>query len=159
MAPDLSAISTSTMGRPRATTSAPAMASQSLTPRQPAHGPHISAALPPPGSPPLGTGDNGITRTAQGKSTVAGVTLMSSPTNETRAIASSSAADDFGSPSSARERARSDGMWNFRAPKYTYPSTANVSKLPAGESIDSRAIYSPPADSICGIDSILHLDI
>ncbi|KGO40655.1 hypothetical protein PEX1_031940 [Penicillium expansum] len=66
MAPDLSAISTSTMGRPRATTSAPAMASQSLTPRQPAHGPHISAALPPPGSPPLGTGDNGITRTAQG---------------------------------------------------------------------------------------------
>lgn len=101
MAPDLSAVSNSTMARPRAVTSAPAMASQSPTPRQPVHGPHISTALPPPGSPPPGTGDYGITSTAQGKSTVAGTTLMSSPTNRIRAIASSSAADAFGSPSSA----------------------------------------------------------
>ncbi|KAJ5214197.1 hypothetical protein N7449_001366 [Penicillium cf. viridicatum] len=66
MAPDLSAVSNSTMVRPRAATSAPAMASQSPTPRQPVHGPHISTALPPPGSPPLGTGDYGISSTAQG---------------------------------------------------------------------------------------------
>ncbi|CAI7676647.1 unnamed protein product [Penicillium palitans] len=66
MAPDLSAVSNSTMARPRAVTSAPAMASQSPTPRQPVHGPHISTALPPPGSPPHGTGDYGITSTAQG---------------------------------------------------------------------------------------------
>lgn len=101
MAPDLSAVSNSTMARPRAVTSAPAMASQSPTPRQPVHGPHISTALPPPGSPPHGTGDYGITSTAQGESTVAATTLMSSPTNRTRATASSSAADTFGSPSSA----------------------------------------------------------
>ncbi|KAJ9487328.1 hypothetical protein VN97_g5995 [Penicillium thymicola] len=66
MAPDLGAVSSSTMSRPRAATSAPAMASQSPTPRQPVHGPHVSTALPPPGSPPLGTGDYGITSTAQG---------------------------------------------------------------------------------------------
>ncbi|KAJ5608031.1 hypothetical protein N7537_004650 [Penicillium hordei] len=66
MAPDLSAVSNSTMVRPRAATSAPAMASQSPTPRQPVHGSHISTALPPLGSPPLGTGDYGITSTAQG---------------------------------------------------------------------------------------------
>ncbi|KAJ5867222.1 hypothetical protein N7534_001775 [Penicillium rubens] len=65
MAPDLSAVSNSTMARPRAATTAPAMASQSPTPRQPVHGPHTSATLPP-GSPPLGTGDYGITSTAQG---------------------------------------------------------------------------------------------
>ena len=101
MAPDLSAVSNSITARPRAATSAPAMASQSPTPRQPVHGPHISTALPPPGSPPPGTGDYGITSTAQGKSAVAGVTLLGSSTNRTRAIASSSTADDFGSPSSA----------------------------------------------------------
>lgn len=78
MAPDLSAVSNSTMARPRAATTAPAMASQSPTPRQPVHGPHTSATLPP-GSPPLGTGDYGITSTAQGKSAVAGVTSMSIP--------------------------------------------------------------------------------
>ncbi|OQE28100.1 hypothetical protein PENFLA_c005G01172 [Penicillium flavigenum] len=65
MAPDLSVVSNSTMARPRAATTAPAMASQSPTPRQPVHGPYTSATLPP-GSPPLGTGDYGITRTAQG---------------------------------------------------------------------------------------------
>ncbi|KAF3029437.1 hypothetical protein E8E15_010124 [Penicillium rubens] len=65
MAPDLSAVSNSTMARPRAATTAPAMVSQSPTPRQPVHGPHTSATLPP-GSPPLGTGDYGITSTAQG---------------------------------------------------------------------------------------------
>jgi Tfp pilus assembly protein FimV len=78
MAPDLSAVSNSTMARPRAATTAPAMVSQSPTPRQPVHGPHTSATLPP-GSPPLGTGDYGITSTAQGKSAVAGVTSMSIP--------------------------------------------------------------------------------
>ncbi|KAJ5502378.1 hypothetical protein N7463_005252 [Penicillium fimorum] len=65
MAPVLSATSHSNMSRPRAATTAPAMASQPSTPRQPVHGPHTSVALPPPGSPPLGTGDCGITRTAQ----------------------------------------------------------------------------------------------
>ena len=42
--------------------------------------------------------------------------------------------------------------------KYIYPSTADASKLSAGESIDSRAIYSSPADSICCIDDILHVN-
>lgn len=82
MAPDLSAVSNSNMARHRAVTTAPAMESQSPTPRQPVHGPHTSAVLPPPGSPPPGTGDYGITSTAQGKSTVAGVTLMSSRLTE-----------------------------------------------------------------------------
>ncbi|OQD98224.1 hypothetical protein PENVUL_c074G00292 [Penicillium vulpinum] len=66
MAPDLSADSNSNMSRPHAATTAPAMASQSPTPRQPTHSPHTAAAFLPPGSPPLGTGDYGITRTAQG---------------------------------------------------------------------------------------------
>ncbi|KXG54069.1 uncharacterized protein PGRI_072130 [Penicillium griseofulvum] len=66
MPPDLSATANSNMSRPRAATTAPAMASQSSTPRQSVHAPHTSAVLPPPGSPPLGTGDYGITRTAQG---------------------------------------------------------------------------------------------
>ncbi|KAJ5787720.1 hypothetical protein N7457_002710 [Penicillium paradoxum] len=66
-APDLSAVSNSTMPRPRAaTTGLPIMASQTPTPRQPVHGPHVSVALQSPGSPPLGTGDYGITSTAQG---------------------------------------------------------------------------------------------
>ncbi|KAG0157024.1 Protein vip1 [Penicillium digitatum] len=66
MASDVSAGSNSTMAQSRPTTSAPTMASQAPTPRQPVHGPHIFAALPPPGSPPLGTGDYRITRTVQG---------------------------------------------------------------------------------------------
>ncbi|KAJ5373204.1 hypothetical protein N7517_005210 [Penicillium concentricum] len=66
MAPDLSATSHSNMSRPRAATTAPAMASQPPTPRQPVQGFHTSVAFPPPGSPPLGTGDYSITRTAQG---------------------------------------------------------------------------------------------
>ncbi|EKV09380.1 hypothetical protein PDIG_30240 [Penicillium digitatum PHI26] len=65
MASDVSAGSNSTMAQSRPTTSAPTMASQAPTPRQPVHGPHIFAALPPPGSPPLGTGDYRITRTVQ----------------------------------------------------------------------------------------------
>ena len=101
MASDVSAGSNSTMAQSRPTTSAPTMASQAPTPRQPVHGPHIFAALPPPGSPPLGTGDYRITRTVQGKSLVAGVTLTSSSTNGTRTIAPSSAADAFGPPFSA----------------------------------------------------------
>ncbi|KAJ5881982.1 uncharacterized protein N7529_000654, partial [Penicillium soppii] len=57
-------LSSSNMSRPRAaTTVLPAMASQSPTPRQPGQGPHTSIL---PGSPPLGTGDYGITSTAQG---------------------------------------------------------------------------------------------
>ncbi|KAI3109396.1 hypothetical protein CBS147333_5718 [Penicillium roqueforti] len=66
MAPDLSAASDSTMAQPPAATTAPAMASQAPTSRQSVHGSHTSVTLPPPGSPPLGTGDYGITRTAQG---------------------------------------------------------------------------------------------
>ncbi|KAJ5194110.1 hypothetical protein N7491_001445 [Penicillium cf. griseofulvum] len=66
MAPDLSATANSNMSRPREATTAPAMASQSSTPRQLTHAPHTSTPLPPPGSPPLGMGDYGITRTAQG---------------------------------------------------------------------------------------------
>ncbi|CAI7566208.1 unnamed protein product [Penicillium glandicola] len=66
MAPDLSAISNPIMPRPRAATTISAMTSQSPTPRQPVDGSHTSMVLPPPGSPPLGTGDYGITRTAQG---------------------------------------------------------------------------------------------
>ncbi|KAJ5320162.1 hypothetical protein PENANT_c025G00054 [Penicillium antarcticum] len=67
MAPDLSTVNPSGT-RPRASTTVPPdMASQSPTPRQPVQGPHTTLhSLQNPGSPPLGTGDYGITSTAQG---------------------------------------------------------------------------------------------
>ncbi|KAJ5747586.1 uncharacterized protein N7511_009282 [Penicillium nucicola] len=67
MTPDLSTVHLSGT-RPRASTTVPpVMASQSPTPRQPVQGPHTTLhSLQNPGSPPLGSGDYGITSTAQG---------------------------------------------------------------------------------------------